>query len=31
MPEPVVDDEILAFDHEGTDEEALADGELAVR
>ena len=31
MPEPVMDDEILAFDHEGSEEEALADGELAAR
>jgi hypothetical protein len=29
MPEPAVDDEMLALDNEGSEEEALAEGEPA--
>ena len=31
MPEAVVDDEMAGVDHEGTEEEALADGEPLPR
>jgi hypothetical protein len=31
MPAPVMDDEVLGFDHEGSEEEALAEGEPAMR